>query len=122
MDTFRAKDDKPTGISYDADVLLHVPRSTGEEGTSFERRKKKRFVRWIWGGRGGGQSERDSTMNYDQGVEGLASVDESGYYEMVEGKQEVIEAFTRAIAPFNFITSGIFGNHTESAGPGSSAH
>ena len=52
-------------------------------------------------------------MNYDQGSEGLASVDESGYYEMVKANREVLK-LREPLPTSTFITSGTFGKHSES--------
>lgn len=116
MDTFRAKDDKD--VIYTNDFMSRMfyymfPEAQANRERALEEEKRKGLFGGLGGVFGGVRSEKDSTMNYDQGVEGLASVDESGYYEMVKANREVLK-LREPLPPSTFIVSGIFGNHTES--------
>ena len=113
MDTFRAKDDKPTDFLMTQMFYYMFPEAQARREQALKEEKRKGLFGGFGGGRGGGRSERDSTMNYDQGVEGLASVDESGYYEMVKANREVLK-LREPLPTSTFITQGIFGKHNES--------
>jgi hypothetical protein len=110
MDTFRAKDDKPTEFLMTQMFYYMFPEAQAKREQALKEEKRKS---WLGGFGGSGRSERDSTFNYDQGVNALASVDESGYYEMVKANREVLK-LREPLPTSTFITQGIFGKHNES--------
>jgi len=82
------------------DVLLHVPEAQAKRNKLLKKKKEKVCSVDLVAAEAADKSERDSTMNYDQGVEGLRSVDESGLLWNGQGKQGSLEA-TRPLLPLN---------------------
>ncbi len=108
MDTFRAKDDKPTEYLMTQMFNYMFPETRANKEKALKQENKNNPNRPnIFGG-----SRKDAAVNYDPGVDRLASVDESGYYEMINANREVLK-LREPLPDSTFIVSGIFGNHTE---------
>ncbi len=116
LDTLRAKDDKPTEYLMTQMFYYMFPEAQANRERAIEgERGKKRSSANIFGGgssTGSGQEGgRGGYVDYDPGMDHLASVDEAGYYEMVRANREVLK-LREPLPPSTFITQGLFGNYT----------
>jgi hypothetical protein len=111
MDTLRAKDDKPTEYLMTQMFYYMFPEAQANRERAIQEQRRK--SPWNIFGRGGAEGGgKDRAIDYDPGINRLASVDESGYYEMLHADREVLK-LREPLPESTFITQGIFGSHTD---------
>lgn len=116
LDTLRAKNDKPTEFLMTQMFYYMFPEAQAKREKALKEARENPGNPWsVFGGMedGQGRSAKEKSYDYDPGENHLASMDEAGYYEMLNSKREVLK-LREPLPAGTFITSGIFGNYNGS--------